>query len=203
MRLKIAFAFSKTEHDLRLRFWKWDIWRLNSEKDSEIEKRSEEKNSSKAGFLSFKEKTEETEFDKEESEDRFLFQALLYPEVESRIWLAVKRFISRVWNFFSVKLENVEIRGTLEDPFYDSIAMGMSGGCYYPDWANENGGWSAKGEMILKIGFFRFLFFVLGFIYEFSVLTFILWRGVRLAKKNPNGENLEGIRKWIFLNYRS
>ncbi|MDR1830119.1 MAG: hypothetical protein LBQ76_05035 [Candidatus Fibromonas sp.] len=197
MKFKIAFAFSKTERDLRLRFWKWDIWRLNSEDDSEIAKQSEKKNSSKAGFLSFKKKTEEAD------EQRFLFQALFYPEVESRIWLAVKRLASKAWNSFSVKFENVEVKGTLEDPFYDSIAMGMSGGCYYPDWAGENGGWSAKGEMIIKIGFFRFLFFVLGSIYEFAVLTFILWRGVRLAKKNPNGENLEGIRKWIFLNYRS
>jgi len=201
MKFRIAFAVSRTQRKWSLRLWKWNIWRS----DSDIEEESVKKDLSKAGFLSFKKKTEESDEQEpeDENENKFLFQALFYPKVESRIWLSVKRLISRIWKFFSVQFENFEIKGTLGDPFYDSIAMGMSGGCYYPDWENENGSWSAKGEIILKIGFFRFIFFTLGFIYEFAAMAFILWRGVRLAKKNPNGENLEGIRKWIFLNSRS
>jgi len=187
VKFEIAFDFSKTERDLRLRFGKFEIWRLDFEK--EFERQSKKKDSSK----------EET--DEEGNED--IFQALFDPKVESRIWFLIKRLISRMWNFFSVQYEHIEIKGTLGDPFYDSIAMGMFGGCYQPDWENENGDWSAKGKMILKINFFWFLFFVMSFIYEFAVLIFILWRGTRLARKNPNGENLEGIRKWIFLNYRS
>jgi len=180
VKFKVAFAFSKTERNFRLSLGKLDIWRSDSMEELDFII-SETKAKAKAGN----------------------FQALFYPKVESRIWLAIKRLIRRIWNLFTVQFENLEIKGTLGDPFYDSIAMGMAGGCYYPDWANENGGWSAKGEVILKTGFFRFLFFMLGFIYEFAVLAFVLWRGTRLAKKNPNGENLEGIRKWIFLNCRS
>jgi len=188
VKFKIAFAFSRTERELRLHFGKWDLLRLSS--TAEL--------SSIGSDL--KAKIENID---EEYADNPVFQALFYPEVESRIWRGVKKLISKAWNLFSVKFENIEVKGTLGEPFYDSIAMGIAGGCYYPDWENENGGWSTKGEMLLKVGFFRFLFFVLGFIYEFAVWAFILWRGARLAKKNPNGENLEGVRKWIFLKFRS
>jgi hypothetical protein len=184
-----------------LRFWEWDIWRFDSDDEQEDIVDIFEKNSSKAGFLSFEKKQEPTEKTEDEF-NKFLFQALFYPNVEKRIWRMTKKLLHRMWNFFSVKLESLEVRGTLDDPFYDSIVLGMSGGNYYPDWENADAGWSAKGEMILKTGFFRLLFFWLGVIYEITILAFILWRGVQLAEKNPNGENISGIRKWIFLKTR-
>jgi len=193
MKFRIAFSFSKTERKFRLRFWKWDIWRLDSAQEAEKVKND----LSKAGFLSF-DSSDEKKFDG----GKLLFQALFEPEVESRIWKASRRFTSRAIKIFSVSFENLEIRGSLGDPFYDSIAVGMSNGCYFPDWENENADWSTKGEMILKAKFFRSVYFVFSVIYETIILLFLLRRGTRLAKKNPNGENFGTIRKWIFLKAR-
>jgi hypothetical protein len=193
MKLKIAFSISKKEHKFRLRFWKWDIWRFYSVQEEEIVKG----NSSKAGFLS-SESTDE----KNSDYGKLLFQALFEPGVESRIWKSSKRFASRAFKIFSVSFENIEIKGTLGDPFYDAIMLGMSNGCYFPDWENENGDWSTKGEAVLTIKFFRSVFFASSVFYETCVLSFLLWRGTRIAKKNPNGENLGIIRKWLFLKAR-
>jgi len=131
-----------------------------------------------------------------------LFQALFEPGIESRIWKASRRFTIRAFNIFSPSFENIEVRGSLGDPFYDSIAVGMSNGCYFPDWENESGNWSAKGEVVLTVKFFSSALFVFSVIYETCVLLFLLWRGTKLAKKNPNGENFGPIRKWIFLKTR-
>jgi hypothetical protein len=193
MRFRIAFSFSKKEHKFRLRFWKWDIWCLDSVQEDGIVKND----LSKAGFLSF-DSTDE----KKSDDGKILFQALFEPGVESRIWKSSKRFTSRAFKIFSVSFENIEIRGTFGDPFYDSIAVGMSNGCYFPDWENENGDWSAKGEVVLTTKFFPSVFFAFSVIYETFVLLFLLWRGTKLAKKNPNGENFGTIRKWIFLKAR-
>ncbi|GBU24988.1 hypothetical protein R83H12_01626 [Fibrobacteria bacterium R8-3-H12] len=197
MKLKIAFSISKKEHKFRLRFWKWDIWRFYSVEEEE----SVKDNSSKAGFLSF-EKKGEIEDSKNPDYSKFLFQALFEPGVESRIWKASKRFTIRAFKLFSMGFENIEVRGTFGDPFCDSIAMGMSNGCYFPDWENENADWSAKGEVVFTIKFFHSALFAFSVIYETFVLSFLLWRGTRLAKKNPNGENFGTIRKWIFLKAR-
>ncbi|MDR2583375.1 MAG: hypothetical protein LBC75_07845 [Fibromonadaceae bacterium] len=193
MKFRIAFSFSKTERKFRLRFWKWDIWNLDSVQEYENVKND----LSKAGFLSFG-NSEEKDYD----DGKLLFQALFEPGVESRIWKASKRFTSRAINIFSVNFENLEVRGTLGDPFYDSIALGMSNGCYFPDWENENGNWSTKGEIILNTKFFPSIYFAFSVIYETIVFLFLLWRGTKLAKKHPNGENLGTIRKWIFLKTR-
>jgi hypothetical protein len=197
MKFRIFFSISKTERKLRLRFWKWDIWRL----DSDFEPIAAQKDSSKAGFLSFKKKNipdNETEQDY----SKLLLQTLFYPEVERRVIKLGRRISIRALRLFAVEFEDVEIRGSFGEPFYDSVALGISGGCYYPDWEGESGNWSAKGEMILKTGIFRLFFFVFSIIYETAVLIFILWRSARLAKKNPNGEGLSKIRKWIFLKAR-
>jgi hypothetical protein len=193
MRFRIAFSFSKTEHKFRLRFWKWDIWCI----DSVQENGSVKNDLSKAGFLSF-DSTDE----KNSDYGKLLFQALFEPGVENRIWKSSKRFTSRAFKIFSVSFENIEIRGTLGDPFYDAIAVGMSNGCYFPEWENENGDWSAKGEVVFTIKFFRSVFFASSVFYETCILSFLLWRGTKLAKKNPNGENFGAIRKWIFLKAR-
>ncbi|MCL2100323.1 MAG: hypothetical protein FWH22_01255 [Fibromonadales bacterium] len=190
MKFCIAFSFSKKEQDLRLRFWRWEIWRLGTDLLVKSEKVLASELNAKMERI-------------KEGTDTPYFQALFYPHVENRIWQAAKKFITRLWNLFSVKFEELEVKGSLGDPFYDSIAMGMTGGCYCPTWEYKNEDWSAKGILVLKTGFFRFIFFIFGLIYEFFVLLFILWRGARLAKKYPNGENLEGIRKWIFLKCRS
>jgi len=197
MKFRIAFAVSKTERKFILRLWDWDIWHS----DSDIEEESIKRDLNKAGFVSFKKKNEEP--DEEANYDKLLFQALFHPEVECKIWRVCKKLFNRILNLFSVKFENIEIKGTLDDPFYDAIALGVSGGCYYPNWEDENGDWSAKGEIILKTGLFRFSFFVLTLIYELITLSFVLWRGTRLAEKNPNGENMDDIRRWIFLKCRS
>jgi len=193
MKFRIAFSFSKTERKFRFRFWKWDIWRLDSAQDDENVKND----LSKAGFLSF-----DSSDEKNSDGGRLLFQALFEPGVESRIWKASKRFTRRAIKIFSVSFENLEIKGSLGDPFYDSMAMGMSNGCYFPDWENENADWSTKGEAILTMKFFPSAFFAFSVIYETIVLLFLLRRGTKLAKKNPNGENFGTIRKWIFLKAR-
>jgi len=193
MKFRLAFSFSKTERKFRLRFWKWDIWRLDSAQENENVK----KDLSKAGFLSF-----DSSDEKKTDDNKLLFQALFEPGVEGRIWKASRRLATRAIKIFSAGFENVEVRGTLGDPFYDSIAIGMSNGCYYPDWENENADWSAKGEMILKVKIFRFVLFAFSVVYEAFVLTYLLWRGTKIAKKNPNGENLGTVRRWIFLKAR-
>jgi hypothetical protein len=200
MNFRIAFSISKSERKLNIRFWKWDIWRLDYEDDFGSEEIAE-KNPSKAGFLSLK-KIKETNKEPEPDNGDFnklLLQALFYPNVESRIWRVCKKIISWVYNLFFVKFENIEIKGSLDDPFYDAIALGMSGGSYYPNWENENENWEAKGEAILKISILHLLFFMLAIIYEAASLAIILWRGTRLAKRNSNGEDLSGVRRWLFL----
>jgi hypothetical protein len=193
MKFRLAFSFSKTERKFRLRFWKWDIWNLDS-----VQKYEDIKNDlSKAGFLSSDDSGEKNFYD-----GKLLFQALFEPGIESRIWTASKRFTSRAINIFSVSFENLEIKGTLGDPFYDAIAMGMSNGCYFPNWENENGNWSAKGEIILNTKFFPSVYFAFSVIYETIFFLFLLWRGAKYARKNPNGENLGTIRRWIFLKTR-
>jgi len=193
MKFRIAFSFSKTERKFRLRFWKWDIWNIDSTQEYEQVKND----LSKAGFLSSDDSGE-----KDSDGGKLLLQALFEPGVESRIWKASQRFTSRAINIFSVSFENLEIKGTLGDPFYDSIAVGMSNGCYFPNWENENGNWSAKGEIILNTKFFPSVYFAFSVIYETVVFLFLLWRGTKTAKKNPNGENLGSIRRWIFLKTR-
>ena len=193
MKFRIAFSFSKTERKFRLRFWKWDIWNIDSAQEYEQVKND----LSKAGFLSSDDTGE-----KDSDGGKLLLQALFEPGVESRIWKASQRFTSRAINIFSVTFENLEIDGTLGDPFYDSIAMGMSNGCYFPNWENENVNWSAKGEIILNTKFFPSVYFAFSVIYETIVFLFLLWRGTKVAKKNPNGENFGSIRRWIFLKTR-
>jgi hypothetical protein len=199
VKFRIAFSISKTEHKFRLRFWKWDIWRFYSvQEDGGIKN-----DLSKAGFLSFEKKDKAKGLNKKRADyKKLLFLALFEPDIESRIWNASKKFISKAFKLFSVGFENIEIKGSLGDPFYDSIALGMSNGCYCPNWENENENWSAKGEAVLTIKFFRSVFFAFSIVYETIILSFLLWRGTRLAKKNPNGENLGTIRRWIFLKTR-
>jgi hypothetical protein len=199
MKFRIAFSISNSERKLSIRLWKWEIWRLDSEDDFESEDIAK-KNPSKAGFLSFK-KTEETSEEAESDDGDFnklLMQALFYPDVESRIWRVCKKIVYWAFNLFSVNFENIEVKGSAGDPFYDAIALGMSGGCYYPNWENENEDWAAKGEAVLKTGVFHLLFFMFAIVYEVAILAIILWRGTRLAKNNPNGENLSGVRRWLF-----
>ena len=200
MKFRVAFFISKTEHKFRLRFWKWDIWRFYSEQETDDIKND----SSKAGFLSFEKKNETNENSSEKKSDygKLLFQALFYPEIERRIWHASKNFARRAFKLFSISFDNIEIKGSLGDPFYDAMALGMSNGCYFPDWENENKNCSIKGEIVLTIKFFRSVFFAFSIIYETVVLAFVLWRGTRLAKKNPNGKDLGTIRRWIFLKTR-
>jgi len=193
MKLKIAFSISKDGYKFRVRFWKWDIWRLYSVQEDDVVKND----LSKAGFLS----SGSTDEERSDS-NKLLFQALFEPGIESRIWKATRRFTARALNIFSPSFENTEIRGSFGDPFYDSIAMGMSNGCYFPDWENGKGDWSAKGDVILTVRFFSTALFVFSVVYETCVLLFLLWRGTKIAKKNPNGENLGPIRKWIFLKTR-
>jgi len=197
MKFRIFFSISKTERKLRLRFWKWDVWRLDS--NPEFESKFPVENSSKAGFFSFKKKVEEKE---DVDHSKLLFQALFYPDVEEKILHIGKKLSIRVLKLFSINFEDVEIKGTLGDPFYDSIALGISNGTYFPDWENENENWSAKGVMILNTGIFRLFFFISSVTYNTLYLFFVLWCGAQLAKKNPNGENLGSIRKWIFLKCR-
>ncbi|MDR2594632.1 MAG: hypothetical protein LBC87_07680 [Fibromonadaceae bacterium] len=193
MKFRIAFSFSKTERKFRLRFWKWDIWNIDSAQEYENVKND----LSKAGFLSSNDTGE-----KDSDGGKLLLQALFEPGVEGRIWKASQRFTSRAINIFSVSFENLEIKGTLGDPFYDSIALGMSNGCYFPNWEDENGNWSTKGEIILNTKFFPSVYFAFSVIYETIVFLFLLWRGTKTAKKNPNGENFGSIRRWIFLKTR-
>jgi hypothetical protein len=199
MKFKIAFSISKTEHKFRLRFWKWDIWRFYSAQETD----SVKNDLSKAGFLSFEKKEEAKDLNKKNSDyGKLLFLALFDPKIEHRVLHASKKFVIKAFRLFSVGFENIEVKGSLGDPFYDSIAQGMFNGCYCPDWENEKADWNAKGEVALTIKFFRSVFFAFSIIYETIILSFLLWRGTRLAKKNPNGENLGTIRRWIFLKAR-
>ena len=163
--MRIAFSFSETESELSLRLWRWNIWRLADNKRSKTKSKRPAKTKDKSSkFGDFK----------------FMIRVLSEPGVKDRVWRFVKKMLCRIYGLFSVKFKNVEIRGTLGDPFYDSIVYGISGGCYYP-WESES--WSAKGEIILRANFFRWLLFLFGTVYEYIVLVFILRRSSRRVKK--------------------
>jgi len=181
MKVRIAFIFSKEEKELRLRFLKWK-WRLPLDE------------------LSFKDilqdVLEELENKKQPDDEqpksdrqskmgvsRFLIRVILYPETRTRIWKFIKKMIYRSYKLFSLRFEDIEVRGTFGDPFYDSMALGFSGGCYYPHWEDENGSWSAKGEVTLRTGFLSGFLFLFSLIYQTSALIFVLWRGLRRARK--------------------
>jgi hypothetical protein len=182
MKFSVAFFFSKAESELGFRFWKWK-WRLHLDEKFNFKDKFKD--------TLFKLENKKSKSDNQSKDDsqpkarvsKFLLKALLYPETRNRIWQFVKKLVCRAYNLFSVKFENIEVRGTLGDPFYDSVALGISRGCYCPNWENENGNWSAKGEIILRTGFFRGAPFLFGSIYETAALAFILWRGLRRAKK--------------------
>jgi len=183
MKIRVAFFFSQAENELWLRFLRWK-WRLPLD----------EKISFKDKFKDIMSKLEDeqTENDKQSKDDKqpkssvskFLLKAIFYPEARNRIWQFIKKLGYRIYDLFSVRFENVEVRGcTLGDPFYDSVAVGIFRGCYYPDWGNENENWSAKGEVILRTGFLRGFLFLFSFFYQTSALVFTLWRSLRRAKK--------------------
>jgi hypothetical protein len=183
MKFYVAFFFSKAESELGFRFWKWK-WCLPFDGKLNLKEKLFE-------YEILKRKDEKSEGDKQPEKDKktkggvskFLIKALFYPETRTRIWKFAKKLIYRTYNLFSVKFEDIEVKGSLGDPFYDSVAFGISGGCYCPHWENENGNWSAKGEVLLRTGFFRWLLFLLSFVYQTVALAFILWLGLRSAKK--------------------
>jgi len=182
MKVRVAFSFSQAESELGFRFLRWK-WRLPlAEKFSFKDKFKD----------TFKDTLSKLENENEQPKNgkrakggvsKFLLKALLYPETRARIWQFTKKLIYRVYNLFSIRLENVEVRGTFGDPFYDSMALGISRGCYFPYWENENESWSAKGEVILRTGFLRGFLFFTSLIYQTAALVFVLRRGLRRAKK--------------------
>ena len=133
--------------------------------------------------------------------NEFLFQALFYPEVEKQIFVFLKKILSKTFKLSKVKFENLEITGSLDDPFYDAVVMSVSGEVYKPDWENT-GSFGAKGTVVLQFNIFKLLFFLFYLLIISLKLAFVFWRGYRFAKKNPNGENMDNIRKWIFLKSR-
>jgi len=185
MKVRVAFSFSQAESELKFRFlrWKWCL-PLDEEfkdkfkaafKDIFFKLEDEQPNDSK-----------QSKKDKESKDDiyKFLIKVLFYPQTRSRIWQFTKKLAYRFYKLFSVRLENIEVRGgTLGDPFYDAMALGISRGSYYPDWENENKNWSAKGYIVLRTGFLRGFLFFTSLIYQTAALVFILWRGLRRAKK--------------------
>jgi hypothetical protein len=181
MKFRVAFFFSQAKNELGFRFWKWK-WSLP------LDEKFSFKDKFKDTLSKLKNKQPESnqsQSDKKpkDSVSKFLLKALLYPETRNRIWQFAKKLACRAYNLFSVKFENIEVRGTLGDPFYDSMALGISRGCYCPNWENGNENWSAKGEVILRTGFLRGFLFLFSFIYQTAALAFILWRGLRHAKK--------------------
>jgi len=182
MKVRIAFIFSKEEKELRLRVLKWK-WRLPldelSFKDILQEVLDELENKKQPKSDEQLKKSNRTKI----HSYRFFIRVFLYPETRTRIWKFIKKMVYRSYKLFSLRFEGVEVKGTLGDPFYDSMALGFSGGWYYPHWEDENGSWSAKGEVILKTGFLRGSLFLFSLIYQTSALTFVLWRGLRRARR--------------------
>jgi len=185
MKVRVAFFFSQAENELGLRFWRWK-WSLPLDDGF--------KGAFKDAFKEtlFKQEALQSEDDKQskkssrskEAVSKFLFKALLYPKTRTRIWQFIKKLAYRIYNLFSVRVEDVEVRGgNLGDPFYDAMVLGLSRGCYYPDWENENENWNAKGYLVLRTGFLRGFLFFTSLIYQTSALAFTLWRGLRRAKR--------------------
>jgi len=181
MKFRVAFFFSKAESELGLRFLRWK-WRLPLDELS-LKDIFKDILSELEGEQPKNDKQPEKDKQSKDGISRFLVKVLLYPETRNRIWKFVKKLIYHVHNLFSLKFENIEVRGSLSDPFYDSMALGISSGCYYPYWENENENWSAKGEVIFRTGFLRGFLFLSSFIYQTAALAFVLWRGLRRAKK--------------------
>jgi len=125
-------------------------------------------------------KTETKQFKR--GDFKFLLRLFLCPGVKERAWRFAKKMLYNIYKLVTVRFENIEIRGSLGDPLYDSVAYGISGGCYYP-WESEN--WSAKGEIVLKTGFFRWFFFLFSLFWESVILAFILWRRARSIPQAP------------------
>jgi len=182
MKIRIAFIFSKEEKELRLRVLKWK-WRLSLNeikfKDifQEILDELERKKQPKSDEQPKKSKQTKTH------SYRFFIRVFLYQETRTRIWKFIKKMVYRSYKLFSLRFEGVEVKGTLSDPFYNSMVQGFSSGWYYPYWEDDNGSWSAKGEVILKADFLHGSLFLFSLIYQTSALTFVLWRGLRRARR--------------------
>jgi len=188
MKLRVAFFFSKAGSELGLRFlrWKWHLpidalsfKDIYEEVLYELEKSKQHKSDAQPKSGEQQKKNRQSRA----NVSRLLARILFYPETRIRIWKFIKKLIYRSYKLFSLELENIEVRGTLGDPFYNSIALGISGGCYYPHWENENGTWSAKGDVTLKTGFLRGFLFLFSLIYQTFALAFVLWRGLQRARK--------------------
>jgi len=179
MKIRAAFVFSREEKELRLRFlrWKWH-WSLDKIKVKDIFQDVLEELENKRSQIKERPKRDKSKA----GASRFLIRVLLYPETRDRIWEFTKNMIYRSYKLFSLNFEGIEVRGTLGDPFYDSMALGFSRGCYYPYWEDENGSWSAKGEVTLKTDFLHGFLFLFSLIYQTFALAFVLWRGLRRAR---------------------
>jgi len=189
MKVRVAFTFSQAEKELGLRFlrWKWrlplDEFNFNTLEEAfkEVYKDVLYKQEDKQPL-----NDKQTEKDKRSKDGvpKFLLKAILYPKTRTRIWKFIKKLTYRVYNLFSMRFEDIEVRGgTLGDPFYDAMVLGLSRGCYYPDWENENKNWSAEGYLVLRTGFLRGFLFFTSLIYQTTALAFTLWRGLRRAKR--------------------
>lgn len=203
MKFSFTFSISKTDYDFKFRFWKWELWGINSNDDS-FEKEEEivlDKN--KAGYIQGEE--ESNQENKEEGEEkklsksRLLFHVLFYPDVEKKIFNIWFKFIRKIWNLFSIETKYIEWHGTFGDPFYDAVVFGLLPEVFYPDWENKNNKLILNGNLTVKISFIYILILIFDILYTALYLAFTLWRGTKRAKKNPNGNDLSSLRKWVFL----
>jgi len=185
MKVRVAFFFSQAENELGFRFLRWK-WRLPLNEEFKDKFKAALKETLFKSENGQPKESKQPKKAKKPKNDvyKFLIKVLLYPQTRSRIWQFTKKLAYRIYNLFSVRFENVEVRGgSLGDPFYDAMALGITRGSYYPDWENENGKWSAKGYVVLRTGFLRGFLFFTSLIYQTTALVFILWRGLRRAKK--------------------
>jgi hypothetical protein len=76
--------------------------------------------------------------------------------------------------------------------------MGAGNGVFEPDWEDLSGDWSAQGTLQVNIRPFRAAWFLLTSFWNVLVFLFLLWRGVRKAKKDPEATHLDGWRRWVW-----
>ena len=130
------------------------------------------------------------------SSDRRLLQALLTPGSEALLWKASLSVGKRFLRIFRLRLLDLEVRGLLDDPYWNGVWLGLSAGHFLPDWEGDQG-WRAQGELSISVTGGRVLFFALTVLAQALIIAYRATRLYRATRHDPKAQALPEMRRWI------
>lgn len=131
-----------------------------------------------------------------ENRERAILQVLLTPRQERAFWRYTLKSGKLFFRIFHVRISHLEGRGSFEDPYWNGVFMGLSRGCFVPDWQNQEQ-WTVQGDWVVSLNGWRVSWFFILFLVHALCLAWILWRAYRRALTNPLAEDLGTARRWI------